>query len=645
MSFLYPLGLLGLIGVPVLIIIYIIKNKYTEQTIPSTYLWELSEKFLKRKNPISRINGLISLILQILIVICISLATARPVFALKGQARDYCFILDGSGSMNIEKDGVSRFERGKEKISALISGAKNGSSFTLICTGETTSVVFKDFTDSERALEMLSETKASQGTADYADALEEAQKYFDENASLKVYLFSDKTFENVQNAEYINLSESETNRALLGAQVNTDVDGNMVVEGNAIVYGDTAEVTVAVYRNNSGTPIGRSTVTVKGVADPVAIPEDKTDFNDKILEKSTAFSVNCGGSKEYQSLRVVLEGEDALVSDDEIIIYNVKHDTSFRTLIVSDAPVFLDTALTALGYGGEDQLQIMKTKDYSGDETGYGLYIFDSYTPAAVPKDGAVWFFAPGGRIEDSGFIYQSEVAEVTKLTPNSSSSTSVKKLLEGVWLQEEVLPSVAKYSKCSFSRDFVTLFECNGNPVIFAGENARGNRQAVFAFALGDSDITATPNFLVLIRNLLNYTFPVIVEDANYFCGDVVKINVLPNCAGIRITSPGGQVTYADTETAVSEYTLSETGLYTIVVKIGETDATASERTVEIFSQTPYEESIVSAEEKDFLLSGEPSGVNPDGIYENLAILFIILAAFFVADWMVYCYEQYQLR
>ena len=49
MTFLYPLGLLGLIGIPILIIIYIIKQKYTEQTVSSTYIWTLSEKFLKRR--------------------------------------------------------------------------------------------------------------------------------------------------------------------------------------------------------------------------------------------------------------------------------------------------------------------------------------------------------------------------------------------------------------------------------------------------------------------------------------------------------------------------------------------------------------------------------------------------------------------
>ena len=51
MSLLYPLGLLILIGIPILIIIYIIKNKYTEQIISSTYIWTLSEKFLSTGLP------------------------------------------------------------------------------------------------------------------------------------------------------------------------------------------------------------------------------------------------------------------------------------------------------------------------------------------------------------------------------------------------------------------------------------------------------------------------------------------------------------------------------------------------------------------------------------------------------------------
>ena len=101
MSFVYPLGLLGLIGIPILIAIYIIKNKYTEQTVASTYLWTLSERFLKRKNPVSPVAGIISLILQILAVTVISLAIAHPSITFHG-ANEYCFVLDTSASMSME---------------------------------------------------------------------------------------------------------------------------------------------------------------------------------------------------------------------------------------------------------------------------------------------------------------------------------------------------------------------------------------------------------------------------------------------------------------------------------------------------------------------------------------------------------------
>ena len=78
MSFLFPLGLLGLIGIPIIILIYILQSKYTEQTVNSTYIWTLSDKFLKRRNPLSGMAGIISLILQLLMVLVISLAIASP---------------------------------------------------------------------------------------------------------------------------------------------------------------------------------------------------------------------------------------------------------------------------------------------------------------------------------------------------------------------------------------------------------------------------------------------------------------------------------------------------------------------------------------------------------------------------------------
>ena len=147
MSFLYPLGLLGLIGVPILILVYIIKSKYTEQTVASTYLWTLSEKFLKRKRRPSPLAGIISLIIQILAVILASLAIAHPTITIPNSANEYCFILDGSGSMSMDagdpEQAVTRFEAGKQTVKDKIDEAMDGSIFTLIYAGDTTSVIFE----------------------------------------------------------------------------------------------------------------------------------------------------------------------------------------------------------------------------------------------------------------------------------------------------------------------------------------------------------------------------------------------------------------------------------------------------------------------------------------------------------------------
>ena len=51
MTFLNPIGLLALIAVPLIVLIYILRNKFNEQTVPSTYLWELSENSSREEIP------------------------------------------------------------------------------------------------------------------------------------------------------------------------------------------------------------------------------------------------------------------------------------------------------------------------------------------------------------------------------------------------------------------------------------------------------------------------------------------------------------------------------------------------------------------------------------------------------------------
>ena len=244
MSFYFPLGLLGLIGIPILILIYIIKSKYTEQTIASTYLWELSEKFLKKRKPISKLTGIITLILQILAVLAASLLIAHPVFIVPESANDIYFILDGSASMNIEQGGSTRFEKAQSEITSIIDKSLSGSSYTLVFVRDTADVSFEAVTDKEQAKVNVKNLSAGWSAGECALAMDIAQDYFTKNPSAVIYLVSDKNYE-VSNMELINVSAGEGNYSL-----NCEPLGNSgTVKGSVISHNSDATLTVELSYN------------------------------------------------------------------------------------------------------------------------------------------------------------------------------------------------------------------------------------------------------------------------------------------------------------------------------------------------------------------------------------------------------------
>ncbi|MDE6791440.1 MAG: BatA and WFA domain-containing protein, partial [Clostridia bacterium] len=314
MTLLHPLGLLGLLAIPVLVLIYIIKSKYTEQVISSTYLWTLSERFLKRKNPVSRLTGIISLILQILAVIFISIALAHPVFTLPGRANDYCFILDGSGSMNVVQSGRTRFDAGKDYISGVISSAADGSTFTLITTGNTTDVVVRQTDDKKAALRGLANTEAAFVSSDFTQALSVAQNYFDENPACKFYLVTDKHYETVENAELINVAESVSNYAVSDVNYAFGADGGAVVTGKAFSYGGDAAITVRLFVNDGAEAVASVNLEL-------------------VRYEGKEFTLRCE-QDDFASLRVEIEQDDDLPLDNEVIMYNARSDAQYKSCLV-----------------------------------------------------------------------------------------------------------------------------------------------------------------------------------------------------------------------------------------------------------------------------------------------------------------------
>lgn len=617
MSFVHPLGLLGLLGIPILIIVYIIKSKYTEQTVSSTYLWTLSERFLKRKNPISRVTGIISLVLQLLTVLLVSLAISQPVFILKGSAEEYCFVLDASGSMAYTKGEGSRFDAAKSEIEKIIDESAQGSIYTLVRVDGTASTVFEKTSDKTKAVELLSSLEVGYTEFDAEDALLSAQEYFSLNPAANVYLVTDTGYATANNVKVVNVTSNTKNFGISGLTFDF-VDGSLQISGKVKSYGSAATVTLELYADGDfSEPVATQLVLANAYLD--------TDFYFFALPM-----------RDFSSMTVKVANEDGLTLDNSATLYNPKADKAYKTLLVSDNPFFIESAFTSLGF---TSIETLPTAEYT-ERSGYGLYIFDGFNPAAVPTDGSVWFINPSASIESSGFSVRGEVPLATgeKLELTTSTSTAARTLTEGV-SGENIF--VKRYVKCSMYSGFTTLLSYNQNPVLFAGTNGYGNRQAVFGFDLHDSDIVLNQDFLRILYNLIYYSFPDVLEGVTYTAGDEVKINYPANCESVRIDAPSGESLYLEPHgSGVGAFVVDEVGEYTLTV-------VSSGRSVEykLFSGLAESERMPITAGVDFSIQGEKQDGGFDGVYKDITYVFIILAVIFTADWMVYCYEKYQLR
>ena len=615
MRFLYPLGLIGLIGVPIIIIIYILKNKFNEQTVPSTYLWILSERFFKRRNPLSGLTGIISLILQLLTVVAISLAIARPIITVPDSAGEYCFVLDGSSSMLYKEDGESRFDRAKYEIGDAIEDAKLGSTYTLIFASDSTSVVYERISDKEVALDMLNELECGEGSGELSTALGAAQKYFDENPSFSVMLYTDKTVEEHKNVDIINVSAKNPKNYCIFDVDSTFLGGKLTVSATVVSYGADESVRVALYLDGGETPAAKTTVNARDGED-------------------TAVELVCD-AESYRYFRVEILDGDGYMLDNSFTSYNLENEADYNVLIVSKTPFFLQAAMDVLT---DAEIDVISPEKYTG-EGNYGLYVFHSFTPETLP-DAAVWLINSSENVGDSGFGARGVVTldSPSEIEMTNSTSTTAKRLLGGVYGKDIYISEYVKYGGM-YSR-FTTLFSYDSNPLIFAGVNAMGNREVVIGFDLHKADFSLSTDFVVLLGNLLEYSCPDVITHSDYVCGDDLEINLTANMKNVKLLSPSGEEIYVDISATPATVKLDRAGSYTVKLM-----AAGVEKSYKVYSGADRDESDPVATESAFSLEGERQFERSDGEFDPLVILLISLALLFCADWMVYCYEKYQLR
>ncbi len=206
------LGLLGLIAVPIVVLIYLIKSKYVPKTVSSTFIWQRSMKYMKRRVPINFIMSLL-LIMQLLVVAAATLALVNVKVDPKENTATIV-IVDASSSMKAKNGDKTRYEVAIDKLTQVAEGVDKNKGLVIIVAGEKAELLTNGYVpgtendkDPEKTPYVYTKDEALNAIAklkdkctdgdvdiDAALALARESEAIDKNKNAKIYLYTDKEF-------------------------------------------------------------------------------------------------------------------------------------------------------------------------------------------------------------------------------------------------------------------------------------------------------------------------------------------------------------------------------------------------------------------------------------------------------------------
>src|SRR5262245_30418369 len=172
MSLLSPLALLGLLFVPAVLAMYLLKLRRDEQVVPSTLLWKRLLTDVEANAPWQKLRRSLLLLLQLLLVALLAILAARPFFERPaGLAGDVVVVIDTSASMGATDTPPTRLAQAKDKVFEALKELPANGTVSVIAAGRTARVVVNGTTDLGRVRAAIESIEVSPSTGDLGDAL------------------------------------------------------------------------------------------------------------------------------------------------------------------------------------------------------------------------------------------------------------------------------------------------------------------------------------------------------------------------------------------------------------------------------------------------------------------------------------------
>lgn len=627
MKWLVPLGFLGLIGLIALLIIYLIKPNFQKKAVSSTYVWKLSLKLKRRKNPINRFQDILLLVCQILAIVSFTFIMAQPVLQAfrPEQVVQKIVVVDASASMRAETEGETRFERALNEVRTLARKvtSQNGE-ITVILAGETadylsTRTTAKTLPELEADIdELLSSENGKDpadncgyGAADIEGAMDLAEEVLNVTPRADVTFYTAKTYLSKGKVEVVNVSdESEYNVAIL--------DSRAVLEENYYTF----EVDIASYGRDADVVVNCEVYGANDV--PGAVSKLRlTAFLDGDQPQTLYFNAENTGADgifSYEYVYISVAESDSFSYDNSFYIYGGTKE-KIKILYASSIPnKFFRGSIVALRDAMRSRWDIefseVNTRNKDAATEGYDFYIYECTTPKTMPKDGVVLFVDPPSMPRGSGIDMQGSV-----FTGNFSLKTVKEHAIINGINAESVF--VSKVSGMTVSDEYEVLLSFSRGPA-FVVKNEYDSKVAVMAFELQNSDLSLLITFPKLFFQTFSYFFPYTVQNYNFEVGETITVN--SRSTSLTVSGQGENIVLNEFP---GEVTLSYFGTYSF----SQTLFTGKTVTENVYVKIPNSESDFTSA-VDELVNPHTDAVAEDKDYDLLLYFAAALVLLLFIEW-----------
>ena len=188
MSFLSPMAFAFLAAVPVLLLLHLWRRKRRLERVTNLFLWQGGPDELEARWAWRRLRENWLLWIQILALLALVFALARPALDWVPSGRDVVIVMDASASMSVvEEDGRTRFEEARERALVLLEELGARDRVQLIVAKRRPTIVRELDANKGLVAGQISRLAPTEGEASLADAVLLALG----TKEASVYVFSD----------------------------------------------------------------------------------------------------------------------------------------------------------------------------------------------------------------------------------------------------------------------------------------------------------------------------------------------------------------------------------------------------------------------------------------------------------------------